>query len=67
MQGLISVAIGCGLGFMFGVGCALAVLYAIYLGGYRKAVADSLLDPLPDNYIKLRAKALGVSPNPPTS
>ena len=30
------------LGFMFGVGCALAVMYSIYMGGYRKAVADSL-------------------------
>ncbi len=31
------------LGFMFGVGCALAVMYSIYMGGYRKAIADSLL------------------------
>jgi hypothetical protein len=31
------------IGFMFGVGCSLAVLYSIYLGGYRKAVQDSLL------------------------
>jgi len=30
------------LGFMFGVGCALAVMYSIYMGGYRKAVSDSL-------------------------
>jgi hypothetical protein len=28
-------------GFMFGNGCALAVMYAIYLGGYRKAVEES--------------------------
>ena len=26
------------LGFGFGVGCALAVMYSIYLGGYRAAV-----------------------------
>jgi hypothetical protein len=32
------------LGFMFGVGCALAVMYSIYMGGYRKAITDSLLD-----------------------
>jgi hypothetical protein len=31
------------LGFMFGVGCALAVMYSIYMGGYRKAIADSLI------------------------
>jgi len=30
------------LGFMFGVGCAFAVLYTIYMGGYRKAISDSL-------------------------
>ena len=30
------------LGFMFGVGCAAAVMYTIYMGGYRKALADSL-------------------------
>lgn len=30
------------LGFMFGVGCASAVLYTIYMGGYRKGIADSI-------------------------
>jgi hypothetical protein len=28
---------------MWGIGCSLAILYSIYLGGYRKAVVDSLL------------------------
>jgi hypothetical protein len=32
------------LGFMFGVGCAAAVIYTVYMGGYRKAISDSLLD-----------------------
>jgi len=36
-----AVVLGLCFGFMFGVGCSLAVLYSIYLGGYRKAVADS--------------------------
>jgi hypothetical protein len=27
---------------MWGIGCSLAILYSIYLGGYRKAVEDSL-------------------------
>jgi hypothetical protein len=31
------------VGFLWGIGCALAILYSIYLGGYRKAVEDSLL------------------------
>ncbi len=40
--------IGFFLGFAFGVGCALAVMYSIYFGGYRAAVRDSLLpDPPP--------------------
>jgi hypothetical protein len=34
--------IGLCIGFMWGIGCALAILYSIYLGGYRKAVEDSL-------------------------
>lgn len=32
--------IGFFLGFAFGVGCALAVMYAIYMGGYRAAVRE---------------------------
>ena len=32
--------IGFLMGFGFGVGCALAVLYSIYRGGYRAAVDD---------------------------
>lgn len=29
-------------GFVFGIGCSLAVMYSIYLGGYRKGIEDSL-------------------------
>jgi hypothetical protein len=35
--------IGLAVGFMFGFGCSLAILYSIYLGGYRKAAQDFLL------------------------
>jgi hypothetical protein len=28
-------------GFGFGVGCALAVMYSIYMGGYRAAVREA--------------------------
>lgn len=38
----LSIAFGLCFGFLFGIGCSLAVMYSIYLGGYRKAVADSL-------------------------
>ena len=39
------------LGFMFGVGCAFAVLYTIYMGGYRKALSDSLSQQKSDRYL----------------
>jgi hypothetical protein len=35
--------VGLCIGFLWGIGCSLAILYSIYLGGYRKAVGDSLL------------------------
>lgn len=38
------------LGFLFGVGCAAAVLYTIYNGGYRKAVEDSIEEPHSSRY-----------------
>jgi len=42
-------------GFFFGfalvVGCSLVVLYAIYSGGYRKALEDSLRTPPPERYM----------------
>ena len=48
------------LGFMFGVGCASAVLYTIYMGGYRKGLEDSLREEKPkcyhDNLEKVREK-----------
>lgn len=38
----ISAAIGLALGFLFGVGCAAAVLYTIFLAGYRSALRDAM-------------------------
>jgi hypothetical protein len=38
-----AAVIGLSIGFLWGIGCSLAILYSIYLGGYRKAVQDSLL------------------------
>jgi hypothetical protein len=34
--------LGLVFGFLWGSGCSLALMYSIYLGGYRKAVEDSL-------------------------
>jgi hypothetical protein len=45
------------VGFFFGVGCALAVMYSIYLGGYRAAVKDALLPTPPERLTRARAKA----------
>ena len=56
MTVLWSAAIGWFFGFFFGVGCALAVMYSIYLGGYRAAVKDSQVEPLPERYTRALAK-----------
>jgi hypothetical protein len=57
-----SALIGFFLGFAFGVGCALAVMYSIYMGGYRAAVKDSQLLSPPERLIAARAKALVGTP-----
>ena len=48
--------IGFFFGFAFGVGCALAVMYSIYMGGYRAAIRDSQLPTPPDRYRQILAK-----------
>ena len=45
------------LGFFFGVGCALAVMHSIYMGGYRAAVKDTLLPTPPKRLTRARANA----------
>jgi hypothetical protein len=42
--------IGLACGFLWGIGCSLAILYSIYLGGYRKGVEDSQAEHKPDRY-----------------
>ena len=39
-----AAVVGLCIGFLWGIGCSLAILYSIYLGGYRKAVEDSLAE-----------------------
>jgi ABC-type nickel/cobalt efflux system permease component RcnA len=36
-----SVSVGLFIGFCMGVGCALAVMYSIYMYGYRAAIRDA--------------------------
>jgi hypothetical protein len=55
MTVLWSAMIAVFFGFVFGVGCALAVMYSIYNGGYRAAVRDSQLPDLPERYRKALA------------
>ena len=52
----ISTLIGFALGFMFGVGCALAVMYSIYMGGYREALRDMALATKPNRWHEELAK-----------
>lgn len=51
-----TASIGFFLGFAFGVGCALAVMYSIYMGGYRAAIRDSQLPAPPERYKKSMEK-----------
>jgi hypothetical protein len=53
--------IGFFLGFAFGVGCALAVMYSIFMGGYRAAVRDAAAPAPPERLLAARAKALKAS------
>jgi hypothetical protein len=44
--------LGLCVGFLWGIGCSLAILYSIYLGGYRKGVRDSLEDVKPRRFVE---------------
>ncbi len=56
-------AIGFFFGFVFGVGCALAVMYSIYMGGYRAAIRDSQSPIPPERYTRALEKQHR-TPNP---
>ncbi len=60
-----SALIGVFLGFTFGVGCALAVMYSIFMGGYRAAIKDAHLPVPPPRLLAARAK-YPATPAPPT-
>jgi hypothetical protein len=68
MNIFFNIMVGYFFGFSLGVGCALAVFYSIYTGGYRKAVEHSLQQEKPQRYqdalaaaLRRKAKAEGVS------
>jgi hypothetical protein len=58
-----SAGVGFFLGFGFGVGCALAVMYSIYLGGYRAAIRDSRLLEPPERYRSALKKVESAGPD----
>ena len=51
-----AAVIGLCIGFLWGIGCSLAILYSIYLGGYRKAVEDSLAELKPRRWLRALEK-----------
>ncbi len=54
---MTSAILGFFIGFVFGVGCALAVLYSIFWGGYNTAARESAMAAPPERWLKARAKA----------
>jgi hypothetical protein len=58
VESLYGIFIGVFLGFAFGVGCALAVMYSIFMGGYRSAVRDAQLPSPPRRLLAVRARLL---------
>jgi hypothetical protein len=48
--------LGLCIGFLWGIGCSLAILYSIYLGGYRKGVEDSLAEAKPRRFVEAMKK-----------
>ena len=52
MSMLWSAVIGWFFGFAFGVGCALAVMYSIFMGGYRAALRESRLETPPKRLVQ---------------
>ena len=58
MSAFYNIMLGYFFGFALGVGCALAVFYAIYSGGYRRAIEHSLLQQKPKRYQEAMAAAV---------
>lgn len=48
--------LGLCIGFLWGIGCSLAILYSIYLGGYRKAIEDSMAQKKPARYLRAQER-----------
>ena len=44
------------IGFLWGIGCSLAILYSIFLAGYRKAIEDSIAAEKPPRFRRMLDK-----------
>ena len=58
MGELWNIMIGYFFGFALGVGCALAVMYTIWIGGYKRAVEHSLMADPPARFRAVREAVL---------
>jgi hypothetical protein len=59
MEGFGRAALlGLCFGLLWGIGCSLAIMYSIFLTGYRKAVKDSLKQTKPERYTQVLEKIL---------
>ncbi len=59
--------IGLCIGFMWGIGCSLAILYSIFLAGYRKGVEESMTPQKSDRYQRTLEKIAGRRDRQPSS
>ena len=48
--------IGLCIGFMWGIGCSLAILYSIFLAGYRKGVEESMAEKKSQRFLRIFEK-----------
>lgn len=53
----LNIMLGYFFGFALGVGCALAVMYTIWTGGYKRAVEHSLMADPPERFRTTREAA----------
>jgi hypothetical protein len=51
-----AAVLGLIFGFMWGIGCSLAIMYSIFLGGYRRAIKESLEENKPERYVRALGK-----------
>ncbi len=51
-----AAVLGLIFGFMWGIGCSLAILYSIFLGGYRKGVEEALAPQKSKRYVRALEK-----------